>query len=549
MIKLFGNKRRFSLEFISMFLVFLPFPTFVQTDISFRDVTAEVGIDFKHFNDFSPERRLVETMGSGGALFDFDKDGDLDIYLVQGNSLTNPNPNLINRLYRNDGQTFADVTIEAGCGDSGYGMGVVAADYNGDGYQDLYVTNLGPNVLFRNNGDNTFTDVTTDAGVKCDLLSTSSAFADIDQDGDLDLYVCNYVGYSLDSDIPCYYQDMRIYCGPNDYQGIEDTLYRNNGDGTFTDVTQVSGTYIPDTRGLGVVFTDLNNDGLLDIYVANDMNPNKLFVNQGEGKFAEEGTPRGCAYNADGIANGSMGIDAQDFDNDGDIDLWMTNFSLEANCLMINDGNGYFDDFTFDLNLAKPSFHLLGFGTLFADCDNNGWKDLVVGNGHIWDNVHLIDPSMDYLQPLQIFSNFQGQFQDRTNQIGFNQNHYVVRGLIRGDIDNDGDVDLVLCQSNRHVILLRNEAGNRKSWIVFRLVGKGKNTDAIGSRVQLKTNGITQTSEVICGSSYLVGNDMRLHFGLDDANVIEKVTIRWADGTLQTLKDISARQILMVAQK
>ena len=548
MIKFLRKQTHCSFVFFLVICLFPLLCVLAQADVSFRDVTMEMGIDFKHFNDFSPAHRLVETMGSGGVLFDFDRDGDLDIYLVQGNSLTAPNPNLINRLYRNDAQAFTDVTVDTGCGDSGYGMGVVAADYNGDGYQDLYVTNLGPNVLFRNNGDDTFTDVTIAAGVTCDLLSTSAAFADIDQDGDLDLYVCNYVGYSLDGDIPCYYQDIRIYCGPNDYQGIEDTLYRNNDDGTFTDITRVSGTYIPNTRGLGVVFTDLDNNGLLDIYVANDMNPNTLFINQGEGKFVEEGTRRGCAYNADGIANGSMGIDAQDFDNDGDIDLWMTNFSLEANCLMVNDGDGYFDDFTFDLDLAKPSFHLLGFGTLFTDYDNNGWKDLIVGNGHIWDNVCLIDPSMSYPQPLQVFANFKGQFQNKTDQIGLDQNQYVVRGLIRGDIDNDGDVDLVLCQSNRHVVVLRNEVGNRQSWIVFRLIGKGKNTDAIGSRVQLTTNGITQTSEVICGASYLVGNDMRLHFGLDDADVIEKVTIRWADGTLQTLKDISARQMLTVTQ-
>lgn len=522
---------------------------FAQDTPYFRDVTAEMGLNFQHVNGFSPERRLVETMGSGGALLDYDNDGDLDLYLVQGNELPKGNPNVVNRLYRNDGGYFTDVTIETGVGDSGYGMGAVAADYDGDGHTDLYVTNFGRNVLFRNQGDGTYADVTNQAGVACPQLSTSAAFADIDRDGDLDLYVCNYVQYTLENDAACYFKDLRIYCGPNDYQGIADTLYRNNGDGTFTDITKAAGVFEPTTRGLGVVFTDVNNDGFIDIYVANDMTPNTLFVNQGNGKFREEGVLRGCAYNGDGIANGSMGVDAGDYDNDGDIDLWVTNFSLEANCIMENDGTGAFFDMTFDIGLAAPSFYALGFGTRFIDFDNDGWLDLIVGNGHIWDNVDQIDSKLDYSQPVQLFHNQRGTFTDVTSKIGLDKNSYVVRGLLCGDIDNDGDTDVVLCQSNRPAVILRNEIGHQGKWLSVKLVGLDKNREAIGARVRLTANGITQTREVICGASYLAGNDLRLLFGIGDADQIEQLAVRWADASTQTFGPLTSQKFLVLRQK
>ncbi len=517
----------------------------------FRDVTAEMGLDFHHVNGFSAERRLVETMGSGGALFDFDNDGDLDIYLVQGNALsTSPEPPPKNRLYRNDDGSFTDVTESANVGDTGYGLGAVAADYDGDGHRDLYITNLGRNVLYRNNGDGTFTDVTTQAKVGCPLLSASAAFADIDRDGDLDLYVCNYVEYTLEKDIPCYYKNiLRIYCGPNEYQGIADVLYQNNADGTFTDITEAAGVHQSTTRGLGVVFTDVNNDGWIDIYVANDMNPNTLFINQGDGTFREEGVLRGTAYNGDGLANGSMGIDAGDYDNDGDIDLWVTNFSLEANCLMQNDGDGYFEDMTFDTGLADPSFYVLGFGTRFIDFDNDGWLDLLVGNGHIWDNVKLIDAKLSYAQPLQLFRNHGGIFSEITTKAGLNDTEYVVRGMLFGDIDTDGDVDVVICQSNRPAVILSNEIGNQNAWVTVHLVGTGPNTDAIGAQVKLQTNGMTLLREVICGASYLSGNDLRLSFGLGHTPQVEVLYIRWPNGTHQRIAaDSIGKGLLQVRQ-
>ena len=491
----------------------LIFPFLGSAEPYFRDVTDAMKLDFRHVNGFSAERRLVETMGSGGALFDFDNDSDLDLYLVQGNSLSLPTETFPkNRLYRNDAGVFVDITASANVGDTGYGLGAVAADYDSDGYRDLYVTNLGKNVLYRNNGDGTFTDVTEQTEVGCPLLSASAAFADIDRDGDLDLYVCNYVEYALETDIPCYYKNtLRIYCGPNEYHGIADVLYRNNGDGTFTDVTKSAGVYEPTTRGLGVVFTDVNGDGWVDISVANDMSPNTLFINQGDGTFQEEGVIRGVAYNGDGLANGSMGIDAGDYDNDGDIDLWVSNFALEANCLMQNDGDGYFEDVTFDTNLADPSFYALGFGTRFIDFDNDGWLDLLVGNGHIWDNVKKIDAKQSYAQPVQLFRNQGGKqtdsinFTEITAEAGLDKTPYVVRGMLFGDIDTDGDVDVVLCQSNRPTVILSNEVGNANAWLTVKLAGADGNTDAIGAQVQVEADGAMLLREVICGASYLSG--------------------------------------------
>lgn len=540
---------------IQIFLFFIH-PLLGSAAPYFRDVTDAMGLDFRHINGFSAERRLVETMGSGGALFDFDNDGDLDLYLVQGNSLSSSTESLpTNRLYRNDAGIFVDITASANVGDTGYGLGAVAADYDSDGYRDLYVTNLGKNVLYRNNGDGTFTDVTEHAQVGCPLLSASAAFADIDRDGDLDLYVSNYVEYALETDIPCYYKNtLRIYCGPNEYHGIADVLYRNNGDGTFTDITKAAGVYEPTTRGLGVVFTDVNGDGWVDIYVANDMSPNTLFINQGDGIFREEGVLRGVAYNGDGIANGSMGIDAGDYDNDGDIDLWVSNFALEANCLMQNDGDGYFEDMTFDTNLADPSFYALGFGTRFIDFDNDGWLDLLVGNGHIWDNVERIDVKQRYAQPVQLFRNQGGTsqshtgFTEITTKAGLDKTPYVVRGMLFGDIDTDGDVDVVLCQSNRPAVILSNEIGNKNAWLTVKLVGTDGNTDAIGAQVQLEANGTALLREVICGASYLSGNDLRLTFGLGTASQINNLQVRWHNGEVQQLSEVPIRQIVVFSQ-
>lgn len=496
------------------------------TEPWFTDATGDYGLAFHHVSGFSPGRRLIETMGSGGALFDYDNDGDLDLYMAQGNTLPALDPDITDRLYEQRDGRFVDVTTDAGLGSPAYALGAVTADYDNDGLDDLYITNFGANTLYKNLGDGTFVDVTASAGVGCDLLSTSAAFADYDRDGDLDLYVCNYVHYSLEADEPCFFGELSIYCGPNEYDGIADILYRNEGDGTFTDVTATSGILEATTRGLGVVFTDINDDWWLDIYVANDMTRNTLFVNQADGTFAEEGVLLGAAFNGDGIANGSMGVDAADYDNDGDIDLWMSNFSLEANSLLANDGD-YFYDATFDVGIAAPSFLSLGFGTRFVDVDNDGWTDILVGNGHIYDNVEKIDDTLSYRQPVQLFRNTGGFFTDATEEAGLSAAKYVVRGMVFGDLDNDGDIDTVLCQSNGPAVVLRNDVGHRANWVGLDLVNE-YGAAAIGARVTLTAGGVTQTREVAAGASYLSGHDTRLVFGIGE-NTAADVSVRWPE--------------------
>lgn len=580
----------FSYLIISMLLIF---PLVGKSESYFRDVTAEVGIDFQYINGFSPERHFVETLGGGGVLFDYDNDGDLDLYLVQGNYLPKGDPNITNRLYRNDGGRFEEVTAEARVGDSGYGIGAVAADYDDDGYLDIYVTNFGENVLYRNNGDGSFIEVTDQTGVECPLLSTSAAFGDFDKDGDLDLYVCNYAEYSYENEKPCYLGMLRAYCGPQDFNGISGSFYRNNGDDTFTEVTKESGVYEPSSHGFAAVFTDVNDDGWFDIYLASDKTPNLLFINQQNGSFREEGGFRGAAYDMEGNANGSMGIDSADYDNDGDFDLWVTNFALEANCLMKNDGKGYFYDATYEVGLAEPSFYMVGWGTKFVDYDNDGWLDVFVGNGNIYDNADQVDPTyiphiyptygldqqsklyaqvaqtyarLDelythqpsehsqraqlYAQPAQLFKNQFGKFMEVTSEAGLSEKTYVARGLIFGDIDNDGDTDAVLCQSNnRPAVILHNEIGNQKEWLMLRFVAQNSNRDAIGAKVRLVANGIIQRREILCGASYLSGNDFRLLFGLGDAKSVERLEIQWPDGSTQTLENLPTRQILVIRQK
>lgn len=517
-------------------------PSVAETTPLFTDQTQPAGIRFKHTNGASEEKYLPETMGSGGLFFDYNNDGHLDIYLVNSGTLSSASephrpPNDMNVLYRNKGDgTFVDATIEAGLQHNhGYGMGCLAADYDNDGDADLYLTNFGRNQLYRNNGNGTFTDVTSHAGVGDGNWSVSASFGDFDLDGYLDLYVANYLDYQLETAHACFLGGVHIYCGPHEYPGARDTLYRNNGDGTFTDVT--TRAMLHNTgKGLGVLFTDYNNDGYPDIFVANDAVPDFLYQNNKDGTFTDIATTAGVAYNSEGRATASMGIAAGDYDNDGIQDLFVTNFSLEINSLFRNDNDGFYTMTTFEAGLADPSFSKLGFGTQFIDTDNNGTLELFVANGHVWDNVSEITPSLSYRQQCQIFGRTgTGQFTDRSETAGqFFKRPIVARGVAVGDYNNDGATDILVTCCGEPPILLRNDS-QTQNYVKIRLVGTESNRDGIGAKVWVRTDETILFREVTCGGSYASGSEHTLLFGIGAQKTIQSIEVKWQSGYSQTL--------------
>ncbi len=494
-------------------------------------------------------------MGSGAAFFDYDNDGDLDLYIVN----SAPLPGFVtatpptNVLYRNDWDSgFTDVTAEAGVGHLGYGTGCGTADYDNDGDPDLYVTNFGENVLYRNNADGTFTDVTVHAGVgDSDRWSSSCTFVDYDQDGNLDLYVVNYLDYDIGKDGEWYDTNgRRIYSNPRVYEGVSDTLYRNRGDGTFTDVTQRAGVYNDTGKGLGVTCGDYDNDGRIDIYVANDTTPNFLYHNMGDGTFMDLGVIAGVAYNEDGVAEGGMGVDFGDYNNDGFLDIFVTNFSRETNTLYRNSSNGIFTDFTYIAHLGDPSFLKLGFGTKFFDMDNDGDLDLFVANGHVYSTVESQSDTLEYAQTDQLFLNMkESPFLDVSEGSGtYFSMKRISRGAAFGDYDNDGDTDILVVNLNQKAVLLRNDGGNRNNWLKIKTVGVKSNRDGIGARIEVVTRSHTQIREVQAGSSYLSGHDLRLIFGLGAEAEAKEVTVTWPSGLEQTLADVEANQFLIITE-
>ena len=524
-----------------------------QITVQFVDVTAEAGITFKHINGASDRKFYLETMGAGAVFFDYDNDGDLDLYIVNGALLpgfetASPPTNI---LYQNNGDgTFTDVTATAGVGDTGYGMGCVAADYDNDGDSDLYVTNFGENLLYRNNGDGTFTDATTHAGVgNGQKWSSSCAFVDYNHDGNLDLYVVNYLDYDIAKDRDWYDpRGRRIYSNPQVYAGVSDTLYRNNGDGTFTDVTKQAGVYNNDGKGLGVTCGDYDNDGRIDIYVANDTTPNFLYRNVGDGRFVDIGPFAGAAYNEHGVAEGGMGVDFGDYNNDGTLDIFVTNFSNETNTLYHNTGGGALIDFTNVVGLAEASFLKLAFGTKFFDANNDGALDLFVANGHLYPTE---SDALEYAQTDQLFLNTgEETFIDASEQSGeYFSIKKVGRGAAFGDYDNDGDTDIFVVNLNQEGILLRNEGGNKHNWMMIKTVGVKSNRDGIGTRVEVVTPSHSQMKEVQAGSSYLSGHDLRLLFGLGTETKAETVKITWPSGAEQTLTNVEANQLLVITEE
>ena len=516
--------------------------------IHYTDVTVAAGIDFTHYNGARGDYYYVETYGSGAGFFDYDDDGWMDIYLVNGSSLSGeiPDPPPVNHLYRNEGDgSFIDVTEQTGTGDAGYGMGLSAADYDSDGDTDLYVANYGPNTLYRNDGDGSFTDVTEQTGTGDERWASSCGFLDYDSDGDLDLFVANYVIYSLDDDIICKKGKIRSYCDPDVYDPIGDILYRNDGD-SFTDVTVETGVTL-EGRGLGVAFQDYDEDGDTDIYVANDGTMNFLYENRG-GSFVEVGLQAGTRYNKNGRAEAGMGVDFGDFDNDGQQDIVVGNFSFETNTLYHNLGHGQFVDASDRLGIGEVSYMPLSFGMKFLDYDNDGHLDIFAANGHVLDNIAEVDSAHSYAQVNQMLHNEDGKrFVDVSETLG---SDFVVenvgRSLALADYDNDGDLDLLVSAEADRPYLLRNDGGNQRNWLLIHLTGAVQK-DALGARVIVTANGKRQIRQRQSGSSYLATHDPRLHFGLGQTTRAD-VEIHWPGGQVQKLENVEADQILRVVQ-
>ncbi len=518
--------------------------------VSFTDITTELGIEFRHVNGESGQKYFIEPIGSGVALFDFDNDNDLDLYLINGSDL----PGMVsaisptNRLYRNDGSIFTDVTTQAGVGDTGYGLGGCVGDYDNDGFTDLYVTNYGANVLYHNNGDGTFRDVTVVAGVGGDQLSSGCAFLDIDVDGDVDLYVVNYVQFAPETNPICTRQGIRTYCTPEALPGVSDVLYLNNGDGTFTDVSEKTGISAAEGKGLGVVCGDVDNDGDVDIFVANDTTPNLLYRNNPNSvEMTEDALFSGVALSEEGRAYSGMGANLGDFDNDGYLDIVITNFQDQTNSLYHNTQSGFFTEVSFVRGIGEKSLPYLAWGVDFIDVNNDGWLDIFIANGHLDDNIAEIDPIGTYSQPNQLFLNTGGgDFSEITDEVIALPK--VSRGTAFGDMDNDGDIDIVVSNLKDSPTVLRNNGGNTAQWLGVKLVGTHCNRDAIGTRVTVVSGDVTQIREIKSGSGYLSQNALRLHFGLGAARAVDTLTVRWPCGKVQTLQNVETNQILVVLE-
>lgn len=540
------DKIQLSLLFVLIYFTLSPL---AGQAVTFVEVAEESGIDFKHTDGESGKRLFNEQYGSGGGFFDYDNDGYLDIYLInarpQGEqSDTTPPTNI---LYHNNGDgSFTDVTRIAGVGDTGYGVGATTGDYDNDGDLDLYLTNFGgSNVLYQNNGDGTFIDVAEAARVADMGWGTSCAFADFNNDGHLELYVSNYANYTLDAHKTCYRHDIPVYCGPSSYPSQPDLLYHNNGDGTFTDLTKQSGLLsVPAAHGLGVAIGDSDNDGDPDIYVANDQDFNFLFQNRGDGTFEEIGLLSGVSCSDMGKAEAGMGVVFADYDNDGKLDITVSNFQNETNTLYHNQGDNFFIDTTITAGIAEYTHRYLGWGIGFLDYDNDGYKDIFVANGHTMDNIAEVDSSTTTPQQNLLFRNLgNGQFVDVTAQMGEGFSlRKTSRAAAFGDYDNDGDIDILVTNWNQTVDLLRNEGGNQNNWIQVKAIGTKSNRSAIGARIKVVAGEHTQYAEVKSSGSYLAFSDLRVHFGLKDAVNVDLLEIRWPSGTIDTATNLSVNQ-------
>ncbi len=519
----------------------------------FVDTTEAAGIKFEHTDGRSGVRLFNEFLGSGGGFFDYDADGDLDIYLVNGAVQTGDAQTETPRnvLYRNNGDgTFTNVTQTAGVGSTAYGAGATVGDYDNDGDLDLYVTNFGEDQLYRNNGDSTFTDVTKLAKVANPNWGTSCAFADIDNDGDLDLYIANYAAYHTKADKRCEERGVHVYCGPHAYPAVHDTFYKNNGDGTFTDVSNVyrPSDLIPQ-HGLGVTFGDYDSDGDIDLYVANDQDPNFLFQNSGKENFLEIALISGVCYNDMGKEEAGMGTDFGDYNNDGQLDLTVSNYQTETNTLYHNHDGSFFIDNTIVSGIAEVTHGYLGWGIKFFDYDNDGYQDIFVANGHVMDNINQLEKHVTYPQKNLLFRNLgDGTFAHVVSQTGGLALKKVSRGTAIGDYDNDGDLDILVTNCNQRPDLLQNTVGNRNNWIQIQVVGKQSNRSGIGAKLKIVTGTHVQYREVQSGGSYLSFHDLRAHFGVGKAEQIELLEIRWPTGQIDRATQLPANQRFLAVE-
>lgn len=526
-------------------------------EVQFTDIVPSCGITFKHTDGRTGRYYFVETVASGGGFIDYNNDGYLDVYLLNGCAIPGfvPDQPLSSVLYRNnrDG-TFTDVTKESGTGnEDNYGLGLAVGDYDNDGDDDLFVTNYGENVMYRNNGDGTFTDVTRQARLFVPtplFFPSSAAFVDYDKDSDLDLFVAAYTDATFENNKRCVRDGIRSYCDPDAYNGVPDLLYRNNGDGTFTDVSEQAGIANPEGKGLGVVCADYDQDGWPDIFVANDRVPDFLYHNNQDGTFTNVALMSGVALGEDGDARAGMGADFGDYDNNGTLDMYIASFSLEPNSLFRNNGNGTFTEFTFAAGVGNPTLMFLAFSTAFFDYDNDGWLDLFAANGHVIDNIELFDQGVSYAETNQLFrNNGQGRFTDATAQSGA---PFAVQRVHRaasfGDIDNDGDMDVLVTSVNDVPELLRNDGGNKGHGLMVKTIGTRSNRNGIGARITAVAGDLTQVREVKSAYSYMASSDLRVHFGLGHRTVVDSIIVLWPSGLRETLQDVAVDQIVTMTE-
>ncbi len=528
----------------------------------FRDVTARSRIDFHCQGSPTSQKYLIETMPAGVAMFDYDGDGFLDLYFVNGAKLDDPmppghapdksDPRFWNRLYHNNGDgTFTDVTERAGLRGHSYGMGVATGDYNNDGHVDVYVTNFGRNILYRNNGDGTFTDVTEKAGVGGGGWSSSACFVDYDNDGWLDLIVTRYMQWDFAQNIWCGPREpgYRGYCHPAMFKKATHLVYHNNGDGTFTDVSQECGIGNVPGYGLGIAFNDYDRDGWPDILIANDNIPEQLFHNLGNGKFEEVALKLGLAYDEDGRTFSGMGVDFADYDNDGWPDVVIGTLANEKYALFHNV-KGSFEYASGAVGVARISSTHSGWGLKFIDYDNDGWKDLFVAQAHVMDNIELSSPSLRYQEQMLLMRNNRGRFEDVSALSGdpFRQ-RLTARGVAFGDLDNDGNIDVAISCLNGPAVILRNEGGTGNHWLIVNTIGTVSNRDGIGARIRVVgESGFEQYGIVSTAGSYQSASDKRVHFGLGPDKAAKLVEIQWPSGIVQQLENVRAGQILDVKE-